>query len=83
MHRGLKRLELHTGILTDSFFTALADGCGALQELSINDVVLGNGSSEEVLICHESLNQLEIIGCKVRRIIIRLIDILSSVHLKL
>lgn len=72
IHRGLRNLNLHKGILTDSFFTALATGCFALQQLSITDAILGMGGSQEVLVRHENLQQLHVIKCRVMRIAIRL-----------
>ena len=80
MHRGLKRLELLKGNLTDSFFNALADGCCALEELTVNNILLGHGGAQEILICHENLHQLEVIECKVMRITIRLHLIVLSCY---
>eukprot|EP00250_Pteridium_aquilinum_P013942 c21675_g1_i1 orf=375-3545(-) len=69
--QGLRSLHLHKGILTESFFTALASGCFALQQLSITDTILGSGGSQEVSVHHENLQQLKIIRCRVMRIAIR------------
>lgn len=77
--RGLRNLILHKGILTESFFTALASGCFALQQLSISNAILGVGGFKEVLVCHANLQQLHVIKCRVMRMAIMcpLLDTLS------
>eukprot|EP00249_Psilotum_nudum_P018798 c26967_g1_i1 orf=641-4252(-) len=67
----LEKLTLGEGALSDSFFSALENGCQGLQQLTITDAVLGSGSSQEVQFHHHSLRRLQVTKCRVMRMAIR------------
>lgn len=69
--RCLETLSVCKGSLSDSFFTALASGCPALQNLVIVDAVLGSGGSQEFQIRHKTLSRLQVTECRVMRMVIR------------
>ncbi|KAL5995317.1 hypothetical protein ACLOJK_025375 [Asimina triloba] len=67
--RNIEVLILGKGQLGDSFFRSLAD-CRALNRLSITEAFLGNGA-QEIAVNHDRLRHLQIIRCRVPRILVR------------
>ncbi|XP_042473017.1 F-box/LRR-repeat protein 15-like isoform X1 [Zingiber officinale] len=68
----LRRLEiliLDKGHFSDGFFHTLTD-CPALTSLKISDASIGNGI-QEITVYHENLHELQMIKCRVLRVIVR------------
>lgn len=67
--RNLEALTLGKGQLGDTFFYALSD-CNLLKSLNVTDATLGNGI-QEIHINHDRLRHLQLIKCRVMRIVVR------------
>ncbi|XP_042452091.1 F-box/LRR-repeat protein 15-like isoform X1 [Zingiber officinale] len=67
--RGLQTLILDKGHFSDVFFHTLTS-CPALTSLKISDSSIGNGI-QDVTVYHENLHNLQMIKCRVLRVIIR------------
>ncbi|GBG72416.1 hypothetical protein CBR_g11995 [Chara braunii] len=67
----LETLVLGKGIFSESLFWHISTECPSLKRLSITEAVLGSTHAQEILVRHDSLQELQIVKCRVIRIAVR------------